>query len=51
MSDIINIGVNDHNIDLFESQFPVKNGMSYNSYLLLDEKIAVFDTVEKSFGT
>ena len=44
------IGINDKNIDLFEGQYKVKNGMSYNSYLIMDEKIAVFDTVEKSFG-
>ena len=43
------IGVNDYKIDLFEGQYPVPNGMAYNSYLLLDEKIAVFDTVDKEF--
>lgn len=43
------IGVNDHSIDLFESQFKVPNGMAYNSYLVIDEKIAVMDTVEKGF--
>ena len=44
------VGVNDHKIDLFEGQYPAPNGMSYNSYVLLDEKIAVFDTVDKEFG-
>lgn len=44
------IGVNDYNIDLFEGQYRVENGMAYNSYLILDEKIAVLDSVEKSFG-
>ena len=43
------IGVNDHKIDLFEGQYVVKNGMSYNSYLILDEKVAVFDTVDQNF--
>lgn len=43
------IGVNDHNIDLFEGQFVVPNGMAYNSYVLMDKKIAVFDTVDKNF--
>ncbi len=44
------IGINDKNIDLFEGQYKVKNGMAYNSYVIMDEKIAIFDTVEKSFG-
>ncbi len=44
------VGVNDHNIDLFEGQFEVPEGMAYNSYVVLDEKIAVFDTVDQSFG-
>lgn len=44
------IGVNDHKIDLFEGQYVVPNGMSYNSYLILDEKIAVMDTVDAGFG-
>ena len=39
------IGVNDHQIDLFEGQYPVPNGMAYNSYVILDQKIAVMDTV------
>lgn len=48
-NDIRYIGVNDHKIDLFEGQYVVPNGMAYNSYLILDEKIAVMDTVERSF--
>ena len=48
--DIRYIGVNDHQIDLFEGQYVVPNGMSYNSYVILDEKIAVLDTVEAHFG-
>ncbi len=44
------IGVNDHDLDLFEGQYPVYSGMSYNSYLILDEKIAVMDTVDASKG-
>ena len=48
-SDISYIGVNDYMIDLFEGMYPVKNGMSYNSYLILDERIAVFDTVDAGF--
>ena len=48
-NDIFYIGVNDHDIDLFEGQYEVENGMAYNSYLILDEKIAVLDTVEKNF--
>ena len=47
--DIRYIGVNDHKIDLFEGQYTVPNGMSYNSYVILDEKIAVMDTVDASF--
>ncbi len=43
------IGVNDHKIDLFEGQYAVPNGISYNSYIILDEKIAVFDTVDANF--
>jgi len=49
-NDIKYIGVNDHEIDLFEGQYIVPNGMSYNSYVILDEKIAVMDTVDKNFG-
>ena len=48
--DIVYVGVNDRAIDLFEGQYPVKNGMSYNSYVILDEKTAVFDTVDARFG-
>ena len=47
--DIQYIGVNDHNIDLFEGQYKVPKGMSYNSYVILDDKIAVLDTVDKNF--
>lgn len=43
------VGVNDHNIDLFEGQYKVPNGMSYNSYVILDEKVAVMDTVDAEF--
>ncbi len=48
-NDIKFIGVNDHKIDLFEGQYKVPNGMSYNSYVIIDEKIAVFDTVDAAF--
>lgn len=44
------VGVNDHQVDLFEGQYQVPNGMSYNSYVILDEKIAVMDTVDIHFG-
>ena len=44
------VGVNDHEIDLFEGMYVVPNGMSYNSYVIEDEKIAVMDTVDKAFG-
>ena len=47
--DIRYIGVNDHKVDLFEGQYVVPNGMAYNSYVILDEKIAVMDTVDKNF--
>ena len=47
--DIIYIGVNDHKIDLFEGQYKVPLGMAYNSYLIMDSKIAVMDTVDKNF--
>ena len=43
------VGVNDHHVDLFEGQYKVPNGMSYNSYVILDEKIAVMDTVDAEF--
>ena len=48
-SDIRYIGVNDHDIDLFEGQYAVPNGMAYNSYVIMDEKIAVMDTVDGAF--
>ena len=48
--DIIYIGVNDHDIDLFEGQYAVPAGMAYNSYVIKDEKIAVMDTVDAHFG-
>lgn len=47
--DILYIGVDDRKLDLFEGQYPVLNGMSYNSYVILDEKVAVFDTVDARF--
>ena len=47
--DIRYVGVNDHQVDLFEGQYSVPNGMAYNSYVILDEKVAVMDTVDKSF--
>ena len=47
--DILYIGVNDHDIDLFEGQYVVPNGMAYNSYIIMDEKIAVMDTVDANF--
>ena len=47
--DIIYVGVNDHNIDLFEGQYVVPNGMAYNSYVIMDEKVAVMDTVDANF--
>lgn len=49
-NDIRYIGVNDHSVDLFEGQYKVPNGMSYNSYVIMDEKIAVMDTVDANFG-
>lgn len=48
--DIKYVGVNDHDIDLFECQYVVENGMAYNSYVIMDDKIAVFDTVDARFG-
>ena len=48
-NDIKYVGVNDHAIDLFEGQYDVPNGMAYNSYVIFDEKIAVFDTVDANF--
>jgi flavorubredoxin len=47
---VIYIGVNDHEIDLFEGQYDVPNGMAYNSYVIIDEKIAVMDTVDAKFA-
>ena len=49
--DILYIGVNDHEVDLFEGQYVVPNGMAYNSYLICDEKLAVMDTVDARFVT
>jgi len=49
-NDILYIGVNDHEVDLFEGQYDVPNGMAYNSYVILDEKLAVMDTVDQNFG-
>ncbi len=49
-ADIKYIGVNDHKIDLFEGQYVVPNGMAYNSYAIIDEKIAIIDSVDKNFG-
>ncbi|MBQ4354499.1 MAG: flavin reductase [Clostridia bacterium] len=48
-NDIKYIGVNDHKVDLFEGQYKVPNGISYNSYVILDDKIAVMDTVDQNF--
>ena len=48
-NDIYYVGVNDHQVDLFEGQYVVPNGMSYNSYVIKDEKIAVMDTVDANF--
>lgn len=49
-NDIKYVGVNDHDIDLFEGQYIVPNGMAYNSYIIVDEKIAIFDSVDIHFG-
>lgn len=48
--DILYVGVNDHEVDLFEGQYVVPNGMAYNSYVILDESVAVMDTVDVNFG-
>ncbi len=48
-NDIVYVGVNDHNVDLFEGQYVVPNGMAYNSYVILDDKVAVMDTVDVNF--
>ncbi len=49
-NDIKYIGVNDHQVDLFEGQYIVPNGMAYNSYAIIDEKIAIMDSVDQNFG-
>ena len=49
-NDILYIGVNDHQVDLFEGQYVVPGGMAYNSYVIMDEKVAVMDTVDQNFG-
>ena len=49
-SDIRYLGVNDHAIDLFEGQYAVPNGMAYNSYAIMDEKISVMDSVDRRFA-
>ena len=48
--DILYVGVNDHDIDLFEGQYVVPNGMAYNSYVILDDQVAVMDTVDARFA-
>ena len=48
-NDIKYVGVNDHKVDLFEGQYVVPNGMAYNSYVIMDEKIAIMDTVDQNF--
>ena len=48
-NDVKYVGVNDRNIDLFEGQYVVENGMAYNSYVIIDEKIAVMDSVDAKF--
>lgn len=48
--DIYYVGVNDHDLDLFEGQYVVPNGMAYNSYVIVDDKIAIMDTVSAGFG-
>lgn len=49
-NDIFYVGVNDHQIDLFEGQYVVENGMAYNSYVIMDKKIAIMDTVDAKFS-
>ncbi len=49
-NDIRYVGVNDHEVDLFEGQYLVPNGMAYNSYVIVDDKVAVMDTVDQRFG-
>ncbi|MDE6830270.1 MAG: flavodoxin, partial [Lachnospiraceae bacterium] len=48
-NDIKYVGVNDHEVDLFEGQYVVRNGMSYNSYVIMDEQVAEMDTVDARF--
>ena len=48
-NNIYYVGVNDHQLDLFEGQYIVPNGMAYNSYVIMDEKIAILDTIEVNF--
>ena len=48
-NDIKYLGVNDHQVDLFEGQYVVPNGMAYNSYAIMDEKVAIMDTVDQHF--
>lgn len=48
--EILYVGVNDHEVDLFEGQYRVPNGMTYNSYVILDQRVAVMDTVDAAFG-
>lgn len=48
--DIVHIGINDRTVDLFEGQYTVPNGMAYNSYVILDERVAVLDTVDAHYG-
>ena len=48
-NDVKYVGVNDHDIDLFEGQYIVPDGMSYNSYAIIDEKIAIMDSVDARF--
>ena len=50
LNNIRYVGVNDHDLDLFEGQYPAANGMAYNSYVILDEKIAVMDSVSVEFA-
>ncbi|MCF0128105.1 MAG: FprA family A-type flavoprotein [Pseudobutyrivibrio sp.] len=49
-NDIFYVGANDHEVDLFEGQFIVPNGMAYNSYVIMDDKIAIMDTIDQHFG-
>lgn len=50
-NDIYYVGVNDHQVDLFEGQYDVPNGMAYNSYVIVDDKIAIMDSVDKDFAS